>query len=260
MSTETLSSDHPTALIAEDEPLLAAELKEALLALWPELQIKAVVHDGIAALHAAEHERPAIAFLDIEMPRMTGLEVASRIGRHTHVVFVTAYDQHALRAFDAGALDYILKPIQIARLAETVERLKLRLDVAPPDLSNALAALSTLSSPAAPAQRHLQWINASQGNAVRLILVDEVCYFKADNKYTLVVTPDSESLIRKTIRELQSELDPTQFRQVHRSTLANVAAIDSVVRDGGGGMQIKFKSRPELLAVSEPYQPLFRQM
>ena len=259
--TETLSSDRPTALIAEDEPLLAAELREALQALWPQLQVTAVVHDGIAALHAAERERPSIAFLDIEMPRMTGLEVASRIGRQAHVVFVTAYDQHALRAFDAGALDYVLKPIQIARLAETVERLKQRLGAAPRDLDSALAALSTLSSSsAAPAQRHLQWINASQGNAVRLIMVDEVCYFKADNKYTLVVTPDSESLIRKTIRELQSELDPNQFRQVHRSTLANVAAIDRVVRDGSGGMQIKFKSRPELLAVSEPYHPLFRQM
>ncbi len=230
------------------------------------MQIKAVVHDGIAALHAAEREQPSIAFLDIEMPRMTGLDVAKRIGRQTHVVFVTAYDQHALRAFDAGAVDYVPKPIQIARLAETVERLKQRLGAAPPNLSSALAALAALSSlsslpsPAAPAQRHLQWINASQGNAVRLIMVDEVCYFKADNKYTLVVTADSESLIRKTIRELQSEADPAQFRQVHRSTLANVAAIDRVVRDGGGGMQIKFKSRPELLAVSEPYHPLFRQM
>ncbi len=260
MSPETLTSDHPTALIAEDEPMLATELKEALQALWPQLQIKSVVHDGIAALHAVERERPSIAFLDIEMPRMTGLEVASRIGRQAHVAFVTAYDQHALQAFDAGALDYVLKPIQIARLAETVERLKRRLGVAPPDLSGTLAALANRSAPAAPMQRHLQWINASQGNAVRLIMVDDVCYFKADNKYTLVVTSDSESLIRKTIRELQSELDPVLFRQVHRSTLANVAAIDRVVRDGGGGMQIKFKSRPELLAVSEPYHPLFRQM
>jgi len=247
-------------MIAEDEPLLAAELKEALQALWPQLLIKAVVHDGIAALHAAERERPSIAFLDIEMPRMTGLEVASRIGRQTHVAFVTAYDQHALRAFDAGAMDYVLKPIQIARLAETVERLRQRLDAAPPDLSGALAALATPSAATPTPQRHLQWINASQGNAVRLVMVDEVCYFKADNKYTLVVTPDFESLIRKTIRELQSELDPAQFRQVHRSTLANVAAIDRVVRDGSGGMQIKFKCRPELLAVSEPYHPLFRQM
>ena len=245
----------PVALIAEDEPLLAAELKEALLALWPQLQVKAVVHDGIAALHAAERERPAIAFLDIEMPRMTGLDVARQIGRQAHVVFVTAYDQHALRAFDTGAVDYVLKPIQIARLAETVERLKRRLGVAPPDLAPTLAALSMPHS----TPRHLQWVNASQGSAVRLIMVDEVCYFKSDNKYTLVVTADSESLIRKTIRELQSELDPAQFYQVHRSTLANVAAIDRVVRDSGG-MQIKFKSRPELLTVSEPYYSLFRQM
>ena len=260
MPTETPVPDQPVAMIAEDEPLLAAELKEALLALWPQLQVKAVVHDGIAALHAAERERPAIAFLDIEMPRMTGLEVARQIGRQAHVVFVTAYDQHALRAFDAGAVDYVLKPIQIARLAETVERLKQRLGAAPPDLASTLAALSGLAAPAAPQRRHLQWINASQGSAVRLIMVDDVCYFKADNKYTLVVTADAEALIRKSIRDLQSELDPAQFRQVHRSTLANVAAIDRIVRDGGGGMQIKFKSRPELLAVSEPYHGLFRQM
>jgi DNA-binding LytR/AlgR family response regulator len=256
MSPETTLTENPVALIAEDEPLLAAELREALLSLWPQLEVKAVVHDGIAALHAAERERPSIAFLDIEMPRMTGLDVARRIGRQAHVVFVTAYDQHALRAFDAGAVDYVLKPIQIARLAETVERLKQRLGAAPRDLTTALAALAV---PAAPPKRHLQWINASHGSAVRLIMVDEVCYFKADNKYTLVVTADSESLIRKTIRELQAELDPTQFRQVHRSTLANVAAIDRVLRDGGG-MQIKLKSRPELLNVSEPYHPLFRQM
>jgi DNA-binding LytR/AlgR family response regulator len=260
MPPETPLPENPVALIAEDEPLLAAELKEALQSLWPQLQIKALVHDGIAALHAAERDRPAIAFLDIEMPRMTGLDVARQIGRESHVVFVTAHDQHALGAFDAGAVDYVLKPIKIARLAETVERLKKRLGAAPPDLATTLAALSGLSAQAAPQRRHLQWINASQGSAVRLIMVDEVCYFKADNKYTLVATPDSESLIRKTIRELQAELDPAQFRQVHRSSLANVAAIDRVVRDGGGGMQIKFKSRPELLVVSEPYHPLFRQM
>lgn len=260
MQSETASRDRPVALIAEDEPLLAAELKEALEALWPQLEVKAVVHDGIGALHAAERDRPAIAFLDIEMPRMTGLDVARQIGRQAHVVFVTAYDQHALRAFDAGAVDYVLKPIQIARLAETVERLKRRLGAAPPDLATSLAALADRPGPAAPTRRHLQWINASQGSAVRLIMVDEVCYFKADHKYTLVVTTDSESLIRKTIRELQSDLDPTQFRQVHRSTLANVAAIDRVVRDDGGGMQVKFKGRPEWLAVSEPYHALFRQM
>jgi DNA-binding LytR/AlgR family response regulator len=259
MQTEAPKSLQPVALIAEDEPLLAAELREALQALWPELQIT-VVHDGIAALHATEREHPSIAFLDIEMPRMTGLEVARQIGRQAHIVFVTAYDQHALQAFDAGAIDYVLKPLKIARLSETVERLKQRLDGAPRDLSTALAALTGRQTAATGQRRYLQWINASQGNAVRLIMVDEVCYFKADNKYTLVVTPDSESLIRKTIRELQEELDPSQFRQVHRSTLANVAAIDRVVRDGSGGMQIKFKSRPELLSVSEPYHGLFRQM
>lgn len=247
----------PLAVIAEDEPLLAAELRETLCALWPGLQVAAVVHDGIGALLAIERERPDVVFLDIEMPRLNGLDVARQIGRKAHIVFITAYNQHALRAFDAGAVDYVLKPIQTVRLAETVQRIKDRLGATPTDLKPALAAIEA----AAPApHRHLQWINVSRGNTVRLIMVDEVCYFKADNKYTLVVTPDSESLIKKTIIELRAELDPAVFWQVHRSTLAHVSAIDSVLRDDRGGLQLRLKQRTELLTVSEPYYALFRQM
>lgn len=258
MSHDTAAAPRPPlAVIAEDEPLLAAELRETLCALWPELRVVALVHDGIGALLAVEREQPNVVFLDIEMPRLNGLDVARQISRKAHVVFITAYDQHALRAFDAGAVDYVLKPIQTARLVETVQRIKDRLGATPPDLKPALAAIEAASP---TARRHLQWINASCGNAVRLIMVDEVCYFKADNKYTLVVTPDSESLIKKTISELRAELDPAVFWQVHRSTLAHVSAIDSVLRDDRGGLQLRLKQRPEILIVSEPYHPLFRQM
>jgi DNA-binding LytR/AlgR family response regulator len=256
MPTEQGGS-RPTAILAEDEPLLAAELGEALGQLWPELRIEAVAADGVAALREFERLAPDVAFLDIQMPRLTGLEVASQIGRRAHVVFVTAYDEHAVRAFEAGAVDYVLKPFQMARLATTVQRVKERLGSPPPNIEHELRRLGE----AAPAQRrHLQWINASRGNGVRMIMVDDICYFKADHKYTLVVEEAGESVIRKTIRELGEELDPAMFWQVHRSTLVNVSAIEGVLRDDRGGLQLQLKHRAERLTVSEPYFSLFRQM
>ncbi|MCE9661588.1 MAG: LytTR family DNA-binding domain-containing protein [Burkholderiales bacterium] len=250
-------SRRATAVIAEDEPLLAAELQEALAQLWPELEVAAIAGNGALALHAIDREAPEVVFLDIEMPKLNGIEVARQIGARAHVVFITAYDQHALQAFEAGAIDYVLKPIRMARLAASVQRLKERLGTVPANID---AALRQLVERPAQERRHLQWITASRGSGVRMIMVDDISYFKADNKYTLVVEESGESLIRKTIRELHDELDPTMFWQIHRSTLINVAAIDSVVRDDRGGMQIRLKQRSELLAISEPYQPLFRQM
>lgn len=256
MSTEPRES-RPSALLAEDEPLLAAELGEALGQLWPELRIDAIAADGVAALREFERLTPDIAFLDIQMPRINGLEVARQIGRRAHVAFITAYDEHAVHAFEAGAVDYVLKPIQMARLASTVQRIKERLGSPPPNLDKELRQIGD----AAPApRRHLQWINASRGNGVRMIMVDDICYFKADHKYTLVVEEAGESVIRKTIRELAEELDPTMFWQVHRSTLVNVTAVDTVLRDDRGGLQLQLKHRAERLIVSEPYFPLFRQM
>jgi DNA-binding LytR/AlgR family response regulator len=248
----------PRAVIAEDEPLLAEELREQLSALWPELVVVAVEHDGIGALHAIESHAPDIALLDIRMPRMTGLDVARRVSSRCHVAFISAYDQHAIAAFEAGGIDYVLKPIATARLATTVDRLKARLETTAADLQKVLQQLAV--GAAAGPQRHLQWINASRGTSVQLITVEEVLYFRADTKYTLVVTPDGESLIRKTIKELCDELDPTMFWQVHRSSLVNVHAIDRVERDSRGNMLLRLKGRGETLPVSSQYQPLFRQM
>lgn len=243
----------PTALIAEDEPLLGDELAEHLAELWPQLEIVARVGDGVAALHAVEAHSPDIAFLDIQMPKLTGIEVARQISGRCHVAFITAFDQHALGAFEAGAIDYVMKPLVLSRLVTTVQRLKGRVSLPPPDLSQLCDARS-------PYGGYLQWIRASRGAAVRLITVDEVCYFKADSKYTLVVTADSESLIKKSIRELADELDPSMFWQIHRAILVNVRAIDSVMRDSHGALAVRLKQRSETLAVSEQHHHLFRQM
>lgn len=245
----------PSAVLAEDEPLLADELAEMLRVLWPELRIVARARDGVAALQAIEQHAPQLAFLDIRMPLMSGIDVARRIAGCCHIAFITSYDQYAIDAFEAGAVDYVLKPPRPARLATTVQRLKARLRQPPADLRRLLSEL--VQAPPAP---YLQWINASRGAAVRLITVDEILYFKSDEKYTLVVTSDSEALIRKKIRELSEELDPTMFWQVHRSTLVNVHAIDSVIRDDCGNLKLRLKHRSESLAVSEPYVHLFRQM
>jgi DNA-binding LytR/AlgR family response regulator len=248
----------PTAVIAEDEPLLADDLREQLGALWPQLEIVAVEHDGVAALRAIEAHKPDIALLDIRMPRMTGLDVARQVSGRCHVAFISAYDQHAIAAFEAGGVDYVLKPIAAARLATTVDRLKARLETTAPDLQRVLQQLA--AGVASGPQSYLQWINASRGTAVQLITVEEILYFRADSKYTLVVTADGESLIRKTIKELCDELDPTMFWQIHRSSLVNVHAIDRVQRDSRGNMHLRLKNRDETLPVSSQYQPLFRQM
>ncbi len=247
----------PTALIAEDEPLLAEALAEDLDALWPALRIVARAGDGVSALHALEAHLPDIAFLDIHMPRLSGLDVARQIAGRCHVVFITAFDQHALAAFDAGAIDYIVKPLELARLVTTVQRLKARLLQQPIDLSRMAVGPEARAGAAAS---HLQWVRVSRGSTVRLLTVEEICYFKADSKYTLVVTADSESLIRKTLKELVCELDPNMFWQIHRSVLVNVRAIDSVLRNGDGELAVRLKQRHETLAVSEQHHHLFRQM
>ena len=253
-------SINPTAILAEDESLLADELADLLHALWPKLQIVARASDGVEALNAIEAHAPDLAFLDIHMPLLTGIDVASRIGGRCHVAFITSYDQHALEAFEAGAIDYVLKPPTAARLLTTVERLKARLLQPPADIAPALKGLKGANRRASAPHHHLQWINASRGAAVWLITVEEILYFKSDQKFTLVATADSEALIKKTIRELGDELDPTMFWQIHRSTVVNVHAIDSVIRDERGNLTLRLKNRPETLAVSEAYTHLFKQM
>jgi len=251
----------PTAIVAEDEPTLRHQLIEQLGQLWPELAITGEAADGVQALRLLDDRRPDVLFLDIEMPGATGLEVARQANGRVHVVFVTAYDQHAVAAFDQGAVDYVLKPVSAARLFTAVTRLKQRLGSPPARLDATLAGLAGAgASPPASAKQYLRWINASVGQNVKLITVDEISYFQADNKYTRVVTADGEALIRKPLKELVEELDPNQFWQVHRSTLVNAASIAGVTRDFRGRMLVKLKSRPETLLVSDSYTHLFRQM
>ena len=245
----------PTALIAEDEPMLRAQLHARLAAAWPELVVVAEAENGEQAL-ALQHElKPDIAFLDIRMPVKSGLEVAEALAGSCHIVFVTAYDQYAVAAFEQGAVDYVLKPVTHERIAKVVERLQHRLDRAPADLATVLAQLN-----AREAMGPLRWIRASLGPSMRLIPVDEVVYFHAEDKYTKVVTAEGEALIRKTIKDLFDELDGEQFWQVHRGTIVNLRAIARVDRDYRDQPLITLKSRPEKITVSRTFAHLFKAM
>jgi DNA-binding LytR/AlgR family response regulator len=245
------------AVIAEDEATLADELREVLGSLWPELAICAVVANGFEALQALEQHAPDVVFLDIQMPGISGLEVAKRASGQSHVVFVTAYDKYAVAAFEQGAVDYVMKPFDAARLAGTVERLKGRIDATPPDLELLLAALSERF---ANGREYIRWITASQGAELRLITIEEICYFQADSKYTRVVTPERESLIGRTIKDLASALDPSTFWQIHRGTIVNIRHISGISRDYRGRLRLRLKLREEFLPVSAPYAHRFRQM
>jgi DNA-binding LytR/AlgR family response regulator len=247
----------PTAVIAEDEPVLRAQLNELLQSTWPELEVLALAEDGHQALAALNQQRPDVLFLDIQMPGLTGLEVARHASGRCHVVFVTAYDQFAIDAFEAGAVDYVMKPLSAKRLSTACDRLRKRLIESPVQLENLLEVLQQRVASARP---HLRWVNASVGNEVKLITVDEICYFQSDTKYTRVVTVEGESLIRKSLKELLAELDPASFWQIHRSTVVNVNSIASVTRDFGGHVVVKLKQRKETLPVSQPFAHLFAQM
>ncbi len=244
-----------TAVVAEDEATLRGQLVDQLGQLWPELAIVGEAADGVQALRLLEEADPDVLFLDIEMPGATGLEIARQANGRCHVVFVTAYDQHAVSAFEQGAIDYLLKPLSAARLFTTVQRLKERIGAPPVRVDTVLPQIA-----AGNGRRFLRWINASVGQSLRLITVEEVLYFQADNKYTRVVTIDGEALIRKSLKELVDELDPQQFWQIHRSTLVNAAAIAGVTRDFRGRMLVKLKRRDDSLLVSDSYTNLFRQM
>ena len=251
-------------VIAEDEPLLRQSLSEQLERAWPALEIVAECEDGAEALEAIAEHRPEVAFLDIRMPGLTGLEVAAGAAEAspaTEVVFVTAYDQYAVDAFERGAVDYLLKPIAPERLAATVRRIQARLAGGAPS-NEALAALLREfdAGRLAAARTPLTWITASAGRETRLIMVDDVLYFRADNKYTTVMTAEGEALMRKPIRELLAELDPAVFKQIHRSTIVNLKAVASVVRDDTGKGTLRLRQRPATLLVSQPFMTLFRHM
>jgi DNA-binding LytR/AlgR family response regulator len=247
-----------TALIADDEPLMRANLRERLHEAWPELGIVAEAADGDEAVALCNELQPTIAFLDIRMPGRTGLDAALDIGEHTRVVFVTAYEEHALAAFQAGAVDYLLKPIDPERLHQTVDRIRRNLTQPPEALEGLLADLRrSIKSPEA---RYMRWIKASVGRDLRLLNIDDVLYFQSDTKYTRVVLAQAEALIRTPLKELLAELDPEKFWQIHRGTLVNVAAIASVSRDGPEKQSVHLRGRPEKLAVSRQFFHLFRQM
>lgn len=249
------------ALIADDEPLLARHLQARLAALWPQLEVAGIAANGIEARDMIEALRPDIAFLDIRMPGLSGLELVPLLSPQARaacrVVFVTAFDEFAVQAFEREAVDYLLKPVADERLAAAIERLQRAAPSAGIQSDELLQRLQALLPKAA---EHLRWVRASVGNDVRLIAVDEVCYFRATDKYTAVFTRDAELLIRTPIKDLAGQLDPAQFWQVHRGTLVNVRQIAAARHDGLGRVSLKLRDRPESLAVSRGYAHLFRQM
>lgn len=250
-----------TALIADDEPHLARLLADELAALWPGLVLLPAARNGVEAAHRIAAEQPTLAFLDIRMPGLTGLEVAQGIEGPTRVVFVTAYDEFAVQAFEQEALDYVLKPVSRERLQRTVQRIQRTLAEPPAD-ARLLAALQRLlptSGPQPPAPR-LRWVRASVGDAVHQVDVQQVLFFRADDKYTCVRTAGAEYLIRTPIAELAAQLDPAQFVQVHRSTIVNLQHLLATRRDDASRLFLRIRDHAQELPVSRAYVHLFKAM
>jgi len=258
------------AIVAEDEPVLSFALVQALQRLWPELQIAATVDNGLAAVQAALEQRPDILFFDIKMPGKSGLEAAQELAEDWPddtpfplIVFVTAFDQFALQAFEHAAVDYVLKPISDARLEKTVERLKLRAaqtNERSDELERVIGQLRSIAPVATAASEKLRMIRAAVGNQIRLIPVDEVLYFEATDKYVNVITADSQSLIRTSLKELLPQLDQARFWQIHRGTIVNSQHIQMALRDELGKLTVKLRNRNESLPVSRLFAHLFKQM
>ncbi len=256
-------TDARTCIVAEDEALLRQALVDELARAWPALRIVAECEDGASAVEALAEHQPDVAFLDIRMPGLTGLEVAAvaaDASPRTRIVFVTAYDQYAIDAFERGAIDYLLKPVKPERLDASVARLQAQ-DVLPDAAALAvlLDKLGALPKPAV-AVEPLTWLTASAGRETRLILVDDVAYFRADQKYTTVVTAEGEALLRSSLRELLPRLDGSLFKQIHRGTIVNLKAIAGITRDDAGRGTVRLKQRPETLLVSQPFMTLFKHM
>jgi DNA-binding LytR/AlgR family response regulator len=251
----------PKAIIADDEDLPRAELRRMLAVAWPELVIAAECEHGPAAVEAIDEHRPDIAFLDIRMPGASGLDVARAASGRCHTVFTTAYDSHALEAFDAGAVDYLLKPVKAERLAQAVARLRERLAArtAAPDL-DALVAKLAERLPAGGAGARLKWISASVGDTIKMFSIDEVLFFQSDEKYTRVVTAADEAHVRKPLKEIAEGLDPDAFWQVHRGVIVRAAAIARAQRDDLGRITLHLKGHAERLAVSQAYGWRFKPM
>jgi DNA-binding LytR/AlgR family response regulator len=253
---------NPKAIIADDEEQLRIYLRSKLSGLWPELDICAEAENGLKALELIDKKRPEIAFLDINMPGLSGLEVAKNITFNCRVVFITAYDQYAIEAFENEAIDYLLKPVTDDRLLKTIKRLQKQIadtSPSPADIAETLERfMATFKNREIPG--FLKWIKVRHGDDVRLIAVDEVCYFKAEDKYTVVKTITGESLIKKSIRQLATALDPGQFWRIHRGTIINVNFIDRINRSFAGRLTVKLEGLPETLIVSRSFSHLFKQM
>lgn len=246
----------PTALIAEDEAPQRQELRAMLAALWPELEIIAECEDGLEALEAWTARAPDIAFLDIRMPGLTGLEVARQAPEAAQVVFVTAYDEFAVKAFEAGAVDYLLKPIRADRLAETVARLRARRTAPKIDMAALAEALSGQLTP----KRAISWITASLGDVVKMIAIDDVLCFQSEDKYTRVVTATESAHIRTPLKDLAAQLDPETFWRVHRNAIVRVSAIRQVKPDDDGRLQAWLKGVAEPIRISDAFRHRFRAM
>lgn len=252
-------------VVAEDEQIFRDALIKLLASQWPDLEVLAACEDGAEALEAIAEHQPAVAFLDIRMPGLSGMDVAAAtaaISPATQVVFVTAYNQYAIDAFEKGAVDYLLKPIEPKRLASTIERLQTRMSTGGSDPVALAALLEQLSKvlPQRAIAEPMVWLTASTGKESRLIMIEDVLYFQSDSKYTTVITAEGEALLRTPLRDLIGKLDSNQFKQIHRATIVNMKAVASIVRDETGRGIIKLKERPETLAVSLTYMPLFRNM
>ena len=261
-----MSTDRPTALIADDEEPMRQLLRSRLHEVWPQLDIIAEAANGIEAIALTGLHQPDIVFLDIRMPGLSGIEAARMLFNRCHIVFVTAYDQYAIEAFEQGALDYLLKPAGGERLKMTCARLQERLGKSPANIERQLAQLlqgvsgASRGSASAKPREYLRWIQAMVGNSLRMISTKEVLFFRADEKYTRVQTLQGEVLIRKTLKELEDELDPDEFWRIHRSTLVRVDAIGEVRRDLRGRQMVRVRNFDEELEVSRGNAHLFQQM
>jgi DNA-binding LytR/AlgR family response regulator len=261
-----MTAQRPTALIAEDEPLLRESLEQQLTLVWPELTVVARARNGREAMDLFDLNLPDVCFLDVHMPGVSGVEAARHIGQRAHLVFVTAYDQYAVQAFAQGALDYLVKPVDSVRLAQTAVRLQERMRTAisavnTEVLLQQLAATLERQSAAAP----LRWIRASMGQTITLIAVDDIDFLRADEKYTVVAWHEAdgalrEAVIRTPLKDLAAQLDPAQFAQVHRSVVVNLSSIARLVRGANETADIHLKKRAEILPVSRSYLHLFHQM
>ncbi len=254
--------NRPTAIIADDEAPLLKFLQRRLAEVWPELEIVGTAQNGLVAVELIEKSSPDIAFLDIKMPGLSGIEVATKTLGQCHLAFVTSYDDYAVEAFDREAIDYLVKPVTVERLKKTVERLKKRIEASQQPTEYLAQMMASLMEqlPAATTSRYLKWVKAPQGGNVRLISVEDVLCFKAEDKYTVVYTSVGEVLINTPIKALVDELDPDKFWQIHRSTIVSVGAIAKVSRSLTGRYMVKLKGVDEVFTVSRPYAALFKQM